>query len=294
MSFGAWIKLEKDLLTDPRVLNIARGLRDLYPSLSRHAAVTLTLGALAQLWILADKHVMQEDLLALGIDEINHVIGIEGFCQLIPQDWLQIIDANNVKFPNYHTHNGTLAKRRALGQRRSQRYRKTHHAQASHSGNARVTQTASLDQDLDHISKTTPLPPTDLDPKAWAAWIDYRRKIGKTLRPVSQAVAQAQLARFGKDQMAVVNQSIANGYTGLFQLKANGGAIVAAKNSHSVPPSAEWAELRAHGKAIGFREPWPQESVGAYRTDLAMWEQTPLSRRPLSAALGDLKAKLTT
>ncbi len=61
-----------------------------------------------------------------------------------------------------------------------------------------------------------------LDAKAWETWIDYRTKIRKPLKPVSIPAAQQQLAAFGSEQLAVVKQSIANGWQGLFGLKTNG------------------------------------------------------------------------
>jgi hypothetical protein len=51
---------------------------------------------------------------------------------------------------------------------------------------------------------------------AWAAWVHYRASIGKSLKPVSQERAARKLAEFGERQQACVDQSIANGWTGLF------------------------------------------------------------------------------
>lgn len=61
--------------------------------------------------------------------------------------------------------------------------------------------------------------PAGLDASAWARFLDYRQKIRKTIKPVSMLAAQRKLAGFGADQAAVVEQSIANGWEGLFALK---------------------------------------------------------------------------
>lgn len=61
--------------------------------------------------------------------------------------------------------------------------------------------------------------PSDLDPLAWKTWLEYRVQIRKPLKPVSIPAAQRKLAAFGKDQGAVVEQSVANGWQGLFPLK---------------------------------------------------------------------------
>ncbi len=65
-------------------------------------------------------------------------------------------------------------------------------------------------------------PPPGLDLNAWKQWEEYRRQIRKPLKPVSIPAAQQSLAAFGSDQVAVVTQSIANGWQGLFALKIGG------------------------------------------------------------------------
>lgn len=62
-------------------------------------------------------------------------------------------------------------------------------------------------------------PPPGLDPVAWSRWEGYRREIRKPLKPVSIPAAQRELAAFGSDQAAVVEQSVAQGWQGLFALK---------------------------------------------------------------------------
>ena len=58
-----------------------------------------------------------------------------------------------------------------------------------------------------------------LDQAAWTRWVDYRKQSGKALRPVSWQSAIDALVKHGPNQMAVVEQSIANGWQGLFALK---------------------------------------------------------------------------
>lgn len=71
-----------------------------------------------------------------------------------------------------------------------------------------------------------PLPEADMPPglneTAWAQWVDYRKQLRKPLKPVSMPATQRKLAAFGSDQAAVVEQSIANGWLGLFDLKPGG------------------------------------------------------------------------
>ncbi len=67
-------------------------------------------------------------------------------------------------------------------------------------------------------AEQTPAVP-GLDPDAWTAWTVYRKRIGKPVKPVSIPAAQRKLAAHGTSQAAVVEQSIANGWQGLFPLK---------------------------------------------------------------------------
>lgn len=66
--------------------------------------------------------------------------------------------------------------------------------------------------------------PPDLDLEVWERWLSYRKQIRKPIKPVSVPAAQRKLAGFGEQQGAVVEQSIANGWTGLFALKDGNGA----------------------------------------------------------------------
>jgi hypothetical protein len=105
-----------------------------------------------------------------------------------------------------------------------------------------------------------------LDAKAWGEWIGYRSEIKKPIRPASLSLAAKRLAAMGPGQRAAVEYSIASGYQGLFAPKPNGKHQPAAAPDHS----AEWAEAKALGASVGFRAPWPQESVGAYRTSIKL------------------------
>ncbi len=58
----------------------------------------------------------------------------------------------------------------------------------------------------------------DLDLEAWGRWSAYRIAIKKPLRSVSEEATKLKLMRFGADQGAVVDQSIANGWQGLFAI----------------------------------------------------------------------------
>jgi len=60
-----------------------------------------------------------------------------------------------------------------------------------------------------------------LDTAAWDRWLAYRQQIRHAILEASAEAAAKKLASFGANQSAVVEQSIANGWQGLFELKAS-------------------------------------------------------------------------
>ncbi len=119
---GGWIKFEKTVLTDPRFMRMCKA-HVTQVRISHTLAATQLVGALMVLWCYADTHIREDDTLDLGADEIDELVGIEGFIALMPTDWLEILDTHRVKLPGFQEHNGTKAKKRALTQKRVARHR---------------------------------------------------------------------------------------------------------------------------------------------------------------------------
>lgn len=63
---------------------------------------------------------------------------------------------------------------------------------------------------------------TGVNVQAFVRWHGYRVEIRKPLKPQSLKAAAEELAKHGEHQAAVVQQSISNGWQGLFPLKTNG------------------------------------------------------------------------
>jgi|ERR1043166_4809485 hypothetical protein len=129
---SGWIKLEKGLREDRRFTRIVDALlaRENASVTSvtqmrfcEHNTVTQVLGALAQLWMFADSHIREDDTLDITSDEIDQLVGIEGFAKLMPADWLEVVDQHSVRLPDFQAHNGTDAKRKALTAKRVKRHR---------------------------------------------------------------------------------------------------------------------------------------------------------------------------
>jgi hypothetical protein len=208
---SGWIKLEKDLLTDPRLMRRALWLaQSIEMSVTQDAeegwkecngrplpAVTLVLGALAHLWMIADTHIGEDDILPLGTDEIDEILGLPGFTELLPQDWLQVVDSDHVKLPGYHAHNGTEAKERALNRKRVAKSREKKKLNGITHGNGKALPDQDQDQDLYQKKKSektrtarknAPYPPEFLDFK-----MIYPDRSGDQGWPKARRAANARL-----------------------------------------------------------------------------------------------------
>lgn len=124
---SGWIKIEKDLETDPRVLRIAKTFSNVIQKDSCNApafpCVTLVVGALTRMWMYADSHIRNDNTLDMSAAELDEWLGFPGFCEMVPDDWLRVVDEHTLELPGYQEHNGVEAKKRALTQKRVQRHR---------------------------------------------------------------------------------------------------------------------------------------------------------------------------
>jgi hypothetical protein len=288
---SGWIKLEKDLRTDPRVLRMASQLG---VTLDRHGCVTLVLGGLAQIWMLADTHVGNGDILPLGIDDINDIVGIQGFVQLIPQDWLQIVDADNVKLPGFHKHNGTVAKERAQGQKRNARYVKRRDDTPSQGSDAKTSLDLDLDLDLkEKLNKKKIAGRLPDDFFLTQERGDYAKQHGLDPGETYEAFCDYWRAANGanaikRDWEAAWRTWVRSPYN---QPKANGKALQPAQ-APTERASAEWSELLSAGRAEGLGEPYKLETPQAYAERLRGYRARQRPKLDTSALVGKLRGLL--
>jgi hypothetical protein len=285
MKSGGWIKFDKEVIDDPRLEQAAMVLATANPLRVSNALcfyLNALRGALVTMWVYADTHIRNDDTLPISSQTLNAIVGIEGFCALIGPQWITELDGGNIKLPGYCEKNGVIArKKRALDAKaRQAAYRVRHNAQHNDSvtRDDPVTKCVETETELETESKKRKIPKenhvpvtTDtvpgLDMAAWNDWLAYRKEIGKRLRPVSQLGAAKEMSRLGAGQRAAVEHSKANGYQGLIAPKPANGA----KPGFSPPDhSAEWAEAKHLAASIGYRPPWPQESVGSYLTSVKL------------------------
>ncbi len=120
--------------------------------------------------------------------------------------------------------NARIARRREADRRQSVR-RTAHDESTNRATNDQPIHSQINPNTSPPVSPSAPeeaIPP-GVDSTAWHRWVDYRSRIRKPLKRVSFLAAQRKLAAYGADQAAVVEQSIANGWQGLFALKTETG-----------------------------------------------------------------------
>lgn len=106
------------------------------------------------------------------------------------------------------------------------RYKKRHRETlADTTGHQTTPRNTNVYVDINKDKKKTEeaqAPVSGLDIPTWDRWFSYRKQSGKPIKPASITAAQRKLAAFGIHQALVVEDSIANGYQGLFAPKTNG------------------------------------------------------------------------
>jgi hypothetical protein len=111
----------------------------------------------------------------------------------------------------------------------------------------------------------------ELDEAAWEQWVAYRKAIRKTIKPASEHAMKLKLSRFGADQQAVVDQSIAGQYQGLFEL-----------HKKAAPRPGEKVEKTDKQKAADVARHAEQDDWNARQW--GKLEPTPLNRLKLCEA----------
>jgi hypothetical protein len=118
-----------------------------------------------------------------------------------------------------------------------------------------------------------------LDLPAWDRWLEYRQAKGKKIGPESAEAAAKALAAFHGEQSAVVEQSISNGWQGLFELKTKNGAN---GHTHVSSKGAEaWDALIASDGAK--RDPSAQRALDAIGGWSVVKERTTFNSAKLKA-----------
>ncbi len=102
---GDWIKMRSNLRSHPKVVRIASALK---------ADKLRVVGGLHAVWCLFDEHSEDGQLLGYTPSALDEEIGFHGFSDLMTAvGWLESDGNDCLRLPEFDTHNGASAKRRA-------------------------------------------------------------------------------------------------------------------------------------------------------------------------------------
>lgn len=210
---GDWIKVRTALPKDGRIRIAAKKLQktNAIGNASTNAYCVTVFGALVTLWSFADGQSDESGVL-VGYDfsDINDMVGIDGFCEALPSDWITESDGW-VKLTDYQQHNGKNAKVRA------QTAKRVANAKANAKTVSKVTQ-EPLPDALPREEKRREEVKEGayaLNADAWNGWIEYRKKrklAAYTTDKVKNKLCQLSPSK----QSECVNDSIAQNYNGIF------------------------------------------------------------------------------
>lgn len=224
---GDWIKMRSELDTDPDVVRTS-----VRTGLDEFAVV----GRLHKLWSWADKHSTNGSL-RVNSGYIDRLVACPGFSDaLVDIGWLRVRH-DSLELPEWSRHNGLTAKARAgeAARKRSQRTpndgAKTPLADVRTNVRTNVPKMSGPEKRREEKSSSSSneeegaAVPVNLQTPtfaaAWEAWFAYRKSAKlKRLAPVSIAQQLKKLGEMGHDQaIAAINESIANGWHGIFPPK---------------------------------------------------------------------------
>ena len=227
---GDWIKVEKATARKPEIMGIAREL-----SISMDAAF----GLCFRFWCWCDDNLTTGNVFCVTESLLDETFGKQNFASaMVKVGWLQF-DGDQMTVPNFERHLSKGAKTRAETAIRVAECKKRKREER-YSGNESVTKKAlpekrreDMNTDMGAVEKSLPIVkaqpktefPEELDTPefraTWAEWIAHRIEIKKPMKPLGAKKLLKSLAEGGERKaIESINQSIANGWQGVFEVKA--------------------------------------------------------------------------
>ena len=227
---GDWIKVEKATARKPEIMGIAREL-----SISMDAAF----GLCFRFWCWCDDNLTTGNVFCVTESLLDETFGKQNFASaMVKVGWLQF-DGDQMTVPNFERHLSKGAKTRAETAIRVAECKKRKREER-YSGNEPVTKKAlpekrreDMNTDMGDSKKSPSIVkaqpktefPEELDTPefraTWAEWIAHRIEIKKPMKPLGAKKLLKSLAEGGERKaIESINQSIANGWQGVFEVKA--------------------------------------------------------------------------
>lgn len=210
-----WISVDIGILEHPKLQRTAKELG---------ISQVVCLGHLTALWIFCYKSAPDGDLSSYDPEDIAIASGWDGDAQkfydvLMARHWLDK-DDNGIYAHDWLGHAGKYLKRNRQSYDSRRRMRDT---SATDDSQTHVQDNTVQDKP-DKTKKQEPMPeiPDYINAETWAAFMDVRKKARAVNSPFAIRLLLKDLANFKnecQDPNAVIEQSIRNGWRGLFRLK---------------------------------------------------------------------------
>lgn len=197
---GEWIKVECSTPDKPEVFRAARRL-----GIDRDQVF----GLLIRLWAWFDQNSVDGHVDGVTSTDVDGLVGLPGFCEAIRSvGWLEFDDDKEIiTLPNFERHNGETAKKRALKNKRQERWRQKSSEkvddEASTSGS---TSASTREEKSKTVSKDTGgTPPSGADAKEviWNLGVQILTGSGE-----SESGARSFLGRLAKNDEAKLRDAI--------------------------------------------------------------------------------------
>ena len=254
---GEWIKVEASTAEKPEVLRIARILK-----IDRDSVF----GKLIRLWSWIDTNSVDgavDGVVDDDIDQLCHCPGFAAACVAV--GWLTCDSATErVVLPNFDRHNGETAKHRSLKSRRQAKWRAGagDHVDGDASTSATTREEKRREEKnkskIKNKARASPaaqtLLPVDPIPgwmpvAAWAEWLKFRSRKKGGYSDYARTLAIRSLTTLrdsGHDPDAVINQSIENGWPGLYPIKPGASGVPQAAPSKTLT-AIQLLQAKVHG-----------------------------------------------
>ena len=218
---GDWIKMRTDLQTHPKVVRILSAT-----STDKFRVI----GGLHAVWAVFDTHSTDGILKGYTPELLDHVIGWDGFSRAMESvGWLLFDGLETLSLPEFDTHNGQSAKRRAEDQKRKKNSRKSVRNLSAEDADKQRTREEKSREEKKEQKKTPSATPTAMPEvpdwvpaEAWVGFVDMRRRERHALTPRAAKLVLAELGRLrdaGADPGAVLDQSTRQGWRDVFPLR---------------------------------------------------------------------------
>lgn len=221
--------MRSNLRRHPKVVRMASAL---------NADRLRVVGGLHAVWCLFDEHSEDGRLCGYTPAAIDDEIGWAGFCaQLIAIGWIESDGADGLLLPEFDTHNGASAKRRA---QEADRKRADRAASKDHPQDVQETSASDADKKRtreekrreekkeDKAASPSFVLPDWIPAEAWAGYVEMRsKKKGGAMTVRARNLKVAELQKFkdaGHDLGAILDKSTANGWTDIYEPKGNPSA----------------------------------------------------------------------